>query len=251
MQKITFNSRRLKWLAMITMTIDHIGAFILEPLIPAAAYISLPATIFDLTAIAPSWRPIYGLMLLTRLIGRLAFPVFCFLLVQGFYHSRLPAAYALRLLIFALISEPFFDLANSDRFWNPSGQNVFFTLFFGLVLLMILHLNKLPAGLRLIGALLPVLAVRLIDCDYGLYGLGLMVLFGCMTAEPPHLLTNNFLPRMWLCFYLFYQFTACFALPILSRYNGERGKRQGLGFYLYYPLHLLLFWALTGYLLGR
>ena len=88
----------LKVLALITMIIDHYGAIFQNDIITF------------------------------RIIGRLAFPIYCFLLVEGYLHTSDVKQYAKRLLLFALISEMPFDLA----FYNKLGfthQNIFFTLF--------------------------------------------------------------------------------------------------------------------------
>ena len=102
----------LKLIAVISMLIDHTSAVILEQ-IPG-----LEAPAFFM-----------------RIIGRLAFPIYCFLLVEGFYHTRSRAKYAGRLFLFALISEVPFDLAFSRRMWDFSSNNVFFTLLFGLLVI--------------------------------------------------------------------------------------------------------------------
>ena len=102
----------LKLIAVISMLIDHTSAVILEQ-IPG---LENPA-------------------FLMRIIGRLAFPIYCFLLVEGFYHTRSRAKYAGRLFLFALISEVPFDLAFSRRMWDFSSNNVFFTLLFGLLVI--------------------------------------------------------------------------------------------------------------------
>ena len=102
----------LKVIAVVSMLIDHTSAVILEQ-IPG---LENPA-------------------FLMRIIGRAAFPIYCFLLVEGFYHTRSRAKYAGRLFLFALISEVPFDLAFSRRMWDFSSSNVFFTLLFGLLVI--------------------------------------------------------------------------------------------------------------------
>lgn len=98
----------------------------------------------------PRWETCSGTILITgilvlmadrviRKIGRPAFPVFCFFIVEGFCHTRNVKNYAVRLGIFALISEVPFDLAIFGTPFHWGHQNVFFTLFLGLLLIWYLR----------------------------------------------------------------------------------------------------------------
>lgn len=100
-----FNSFHLKLIAVITMTIDHIGAVLM---------------------------PQYGFL---RIIGRIAFPIYCFMLVNGFFYTKNIRKYIGRMLIFAIISEPFFDWAIFGKIYVKSYQNIYFTLLTGLIML--------------------------------------------------------------------------------------------------------------------
>ncbi len=70
-----------------------------------------------------------------RLIGRMAFPLFAFLLVQGILYTKCWRKYALRLAVFAVVSEVPFDLVASGRVWDPAAQNTLVTLLIGVVCL--------------------------------------------------------------------------------------------------------------------
>ena len=72
-------------------------------------------------------------------IGRLTFPIFAFLLVEGYFHTRNLKKYALRLLIFALISEIPFNLAMGSRIFYPIHQNVLWSF---LISLGLIHWNE-------------------------------------------------------------------------------------------------------------
>ena len=106
-KKVGWNSFWLKMIAITTMLIDHVGAVLL---------------------------PQYPIL---RIIGRIAFPIFCFLLVEGFMHTHDVIRYMTRIGLFALISEIPFDLLFYGRILDGTHQNVFFTLFIGLVMLTI------------------------------------------------------------------------------------------------------------------
>lgn len=113
----------LKLTAIITMLIDHIGAGILERLL-------IDGYVTDYAL----YLKIYQLDSVLRIIGRISFPIFCFLLAEGFLHTRSRRGYAFRLLVFALLSEIPFDLLFSGGF-NGNSQNVFWTLLIGLLVL--------------------------------------------------------------------------------------------------------------------
>ena len=116
----------LKRLACLSMLLDHLGASLLEN------------GLFRCSAIDPR---LVGLDQLLRLVGRLAFPIYCFLLVEGFLHTHDFKKYALRMLGFALISEGPFDWAFfSGVYWGH--QNVYFTLLLGLALILALYMTR-------------------------------------------------------------------------------------------------------------
>ena len=121
--KVGLTGNTLKLIAIFTMLIDHIGAAVIE----AGILSSNDMAILE-TERGMQW---YLADIVLRLIGRLAFPIFCFLLVEGFTHTGNEAKYARNLLLFALISEIPFDLAFFGRLFFPGAQNVYFTLFLG------------------------------------------------------------------------------------------------------------------------
>jgi hypothetical protein len=224
----------LKIIAIVTMLIDH-GTAILVP--------------YD----SPFW-------IVGRGIGRLAFPIFCFLLVEGFLHTSNVKKYLLRLGIFAFISEIPFDLAFNHSYLDLSSQNVFFTLFIGLLVLILL---------------------RKIDDKYkgkGSYTVLYMVLYaviiigGCILALVFG--TDYYYAGvlMILCFYLLrsnkvlltvaliiiYEFAlggiqilAVFAIIPILFYNGQRGRKMNKYlFYAFYPAHIFILYLISMYLIN-
>lgn len=112
----------LKIIAIITMLIDHTAAVLIDGLFISKGY--------DL------YSSLYYLNIFMRLVGRIAFPIFVFLLIEGATHTRSKLKYAMRLLFFAILSEIPFDLAFNRSFFYFNSQNVFFTLAIGMFMIL-------------------------------------------------------------------------------------------------------------------
>ena len=236
----------LKILAMVTMVIDHVDFAILR---------------YQSEFITPLYtldgKNITAYFLL-RCVGRLAFPLFAFLLVEGFLHTSNRKRYARNLLVFALVSEIPFDLMRHGVIF-ASEQNVFFTLFFGLLALFAIsrwekggailpchsesdHLNRQLAIclFSLIGASM------LIHSDYGSKGVCFIILLYALRHSPVIQAAVGcvFLPWGWI--------TGLAFIP-MNLYNGERGFIQGpvakFFFYAFYPLHMIAIYFIKCYLL--
>ena len=172
-----------------------------------------------------------------RIFGRLAFPIFAFLLTEGFVHTCSRSKYALRLFILALISEIPYDLCMYGSVFYSGNQNIFFTLLLGLLGFTALEefkKNRLNGSLLLAGIAL--LAITL-NVDYELKGVLFIILL--------YLIKNNYvLQALTAGTLLPYYGTAWLAAIPISMYNGERGfvrnKFLKYAFYLYYPLHLTI-----------
>ena len=194
---------QLKLLAMLAMTADHIGA-VFFPEIP-----------------------------LLRWIGRLAMPVLCFFIGEGLRHTRSPRRYLLRLTGFALLSELPFDLAFYGGIeWGH--QNVYFTLALGLLALWAIQSRGMEGWLL---ALTAALAAELLCCDYGMYGVLLILLLDRFHRARSEQLAAAALLNLAF-FSLQTQTLSLIALPLLWLYNGKRGRDDRRLFYLYYPAHL-------------
>lgn len=227
----------LKWLAIITMFIDHIGASLLEVYV-MDAYGNSPYHGFRRF----SYEKImacYQLDMILRCIGRLAFPIFCFLLVEGFMHTRNVKKYALRLGLFCLISELPFNLAFQGKLFAPQYQNVFFTLLLGL--LGIWGCSYFREKKQWIFAVLSLVlaagAAELLQTDYSA--------FGVIFIELQYLFYKKKIFRTIvgvLCLILYGGIEMCgaFAFLPICFYNGTRGTQPKYFFYIFYPAHLLL-----------
>ncbi len=228
----------LKLIALCTMFIDHIGAILLEkgllPQITNAVF--LGNSLDYLPSDYQFWS--YANLIL-RLIGRLAFPIYCFLLIEGFLHTRSIPKYALRLGLFAVISEIPFDLALHDTWFDLQTQNVFFTLLLGLLTLRgMKYLETLPPQqqpFRYLLALTGMMLAEFMQTDYGAFGVLLIVVL--------YLFRSN---RKWqsiagAVLTLWQSFTTPLGFLCTYFYNGERGKQfSKYIFYTFYPLHLLI-----------
>lgn len=134
------SSAVLKNIAVVTMLIDHIGAVIMTRLLIRNGLYEAMVNQEAYTAWMGQNGGMYGIYMAMRIIGRLAFPIYCFLLVEGFQKTHNVKKYLGRMFLFALISEVPFDLAFSGKAWYPAYQNVFFTLLLGLMVIAGLHL---------------------------------------------------------------------------------------------------------------
>lgn len=198
---------QLKIIAIVSMLIDHTGAIL------------------------------YPGEHVFRYVGRLAFPIFCFLLVEGFVHTRNVWKYMGRLGIFAVISEIPYDLAFHESFWAPEKQNVFFTLFIGLGMLWILK-NERENVIRIGVIILAMWAADFLGTDYGFRGILLIAVFW-MARE--HKLIGSILAAGWNFLWQNHlQYAGALAVVPIAAYNGQKGRSMKYFFYLFYPVHLLI-----------
>lgn len=130
----------LKVLAIIVMFIDHFAAVVLDSKLIQAG-IHRIYTVEDQNTFLAQYGTIYNIDRCMRLIGRLGFPIFCFLLVEGFTYTHSRIKYLINLCLFALISEIPFNLALSSNFVHPGYQNVFFTLALGLIAMIFMEMS--------------------------------------------------------------------------------------------------------------
>lgn len=233
----------LKWIAIFTMLIDHIGAVVLGRLLSQDNGYMLSGGAWDSSTLAV----IYSVL---RTVGRLAFPIFCFLLVEGFHYTHDKKKYAIRLGVFALVSEIPFDLAFNNHFLEFSSQNVFFTLFIGLLtmicyekieenqkwgytLKMLLCTGCVGAGMGI---------AYLIRCDYSFYGVFCIMMLYLFQRKKIY---QTIAGMVTFSVSLFpSEIPAVFAFLLIWFYNGRRGKQMKYFFYLFYPIHLLILYLI-------
>lgn len=225
----------LKLIACATMFIDHFGAAIV-PLIPS-----------------PYMEEIYYTC---RIIGRLAYPIYAFLIAQGVRHTRKPWQYLLRLGIGAVISEVPFDLLFVGRL-TLEYQNVMLTLLLGASALMAWKKQKNPWFKAVTVAFFAGLA-ELCQTDYGAAGVLMICVFGlvekfwlqCLGL----FLCNLLIMDADVVFFGQLIPIQLFSLPsmlFIGLYSGGKLTRNRVlqwFFYLFYPVHILFLWVFQGFL---
>ena len=237
MKKI-INNNTLKIIAMILMLLDHLWGTI----IPGNQWMTL--------------------------IGRMAFPIFAFLIVEGFFHTSDLKKYMKRLFIFGLISEIPFNLIYTGSIIFPFHQNVMFTLLLGL--LIINEIDKLKNNKEIKKKIIPILKIFLFllisiigFVDYGVTGVLTIVVFYLFRGFK--LAWIGQLISLILLYIVFFEgqsvilniFNHEYFLPLQSigvlslifiwLYNGEKGKNNKLIkylFYSFYPVHMLVIYLI-------
>ena len=221
----------LKLIACITMFMDHFG----DAIVPELSI--------------PYMRELYYTL---RIIGRISFPIYCFLLVEGMTHTRNPYKYILRLGIGIPLAELPFDYLFEGYFtWEQ--QNVLVTLTLGAV--MLLCMGKTEREWLKVLLVIPFACLAEIwNCDYGGWGIGIIAVFALL--DRPSLQTLGVLLVNWcrnsapvpvFGMRIPVQLFAVLAMIPIAGYSGAkltRSKAVQWGFYLFYPLHMLLLWVI-------
>lgn len=249
MKKLSVSQETLKLTATMTMLIDHIGATLVY-----AAYLS--AWNGENYGVSNALVPVYQAM---RVIGRIAFPIYCFLLVEGFHHTRNVKKYMKRLAIGMLLSEIPFDLAFSGGL-DWTGSSVMVTLLLGCSMMLAMERTK---GFWKIAAVFPFgIAADLLGSDYGGHGIAIIAMLNLTRGIPREKLwrTACFAVLLWfgaevtvlgLTFPM--ELFGLISLILLFRYQGRKvtkNKWVQLAFYLFYPVHLLVLWGISVLLFG-
>lgn len=262
MKKRMLSQEGLKLVACGTMLIDHIGATLVLLLLMRNP-VDSPEHVWI--------RFLYESM---RFIGRVAFPIYCFLLVEGAYHTRNPRKYALRLFIGMLLSEIPFDIAFSPTWleyewnlwtpllgFNPGFNSVMMTLLLGFF--MVEAMKRLK-GVWKAAVILPFyILAEVLDTDYAGMGIVLIAVFaltrgmekekllrliGCAVVLGSGMKTSQIF-GIWYSSEIF----ALLALIPISCYDGRKlthNKAVQWAFYLFYPVHIAILALLQYWIFG-
>lgn len=229
----------VKIIAVAAMLIDHVAAAILTRMV-----LREPLRYF----MGGAEEQLYYIVIAMRAVGRLGFPIFCFLLVEGFQKTRNVKKYVFRLGLFALISEIPFNLAFTGEFMEFGYQNVYFTLLFGILALWGFDTVAKHCGSRALilcgdTAVLAaaMAAAHWLKTDYSAMG---VLTIAVMYA----LRKNRVLSMAGGCAILVImsvsEIPAFLTLIPVALYNGERGLKMKYFFYIFYPAHLLIIWLI-------
>ncbi len=239
------NSLVIKLVAMFAMLVDHVGVIIL----------SRWGMQYDTVSMMDFSNPYSALYSCARLFGRLAFPLYIFLLVEGFEKTSNRLKYFINLLIFAAISEVPFDLAIRGEIFYPKYNNVMITLLLGFLAIWTIELILQSEFLRSFNkpTLVYVIIVLsivfymsiagLVHSDYRYYGVAAIVAMYLVRKQ--NILLAFVFTVIVLTFSNETELAAIFGLPLILFYNGDRGfssKILKYVFYWFYPVHFLAIW---------
>lgn len=231
--KLQTTSFSLHILAMIFMLIDHAGMIFFSD------------------------YPIF------RCIGRLAFPIFAFMAVEGFYHTRSLKKYLSRLFIWAVISETAYNIFKTGQIVDITRRNVLWTFLFGLILVYSIDKARKKFGdgpillaILIFSAVFCYCFSKILRADYGYAGLFTVIAFYLFRGRSTSLRLLQFASLFVINTLILSsssvvigtvsitrQIFALFALIPIWMYNGKRGyssKTLTLFYYAFYPLHLIL-----------
>lgn len=226
--KKLFSGSTLKIIALITMLIDHVAATLLARIIIVNGY--------D--------EALYNCYYVMRKIGRIAFPIFIFLMIEGFAKTRSKGKYMLRMAAFAVISEIPFDLAFSAEVLEFSYQNIFFTLLIGMLVMWAFdYIGKkdwnmwVQLGLCMLVFVAGMELAEVLHTDYGAKGIMCIVVIYLFRWNRLLQIAAGSVAFLW-------EIPAPLAFVPIAFYNGKRGLKLKYIFYVFYPLHLIILYLI-------
>ena len=222
----------LKLIAIISMLADHVNKALIYPYLESNhGFLAFISDVFDI-------------------IGRIAFPLFCFMLVEGYFKTRNRKKYLLNLLLFGVISEVPFDMFTTASFFNMNWNNVMFTLALVLVTVWIIDtlkekMQKRSKALWYLVSILIVLVMCIVSMslslDYEHHAILIGYFFYLFHDMPVFAIPFGYAS-------MFKEPWALLGFGLTLTYNGERSKQHKMLYYWFYPVHLLILGLLRLYL---
>ena len=223
-----FTGAQLKYIAFLSMLIDHVNNAIVTPLLDGVGFLLYLSNIFSI-------------------LGRIAFPIFVFFIVEGFFKTKDRRKYLLTLILFGVISEVPFDMFTSKTFFNLYWNNMMFTLALCLVTIWIIDIIKRKITNKALWYITSIIIVII----FGLVAMGLSLDYDYHAILAAYI------------FYIFYdkpligaglgylsiikEIYSCLGFFMTLTYNGERGRQYKYLNYLFYPIHILILGILRFY----
>lgn len=229
----------LKLLALAAMLCDHFA----EIVIRNGKLYGFSQEYYQMaiqTAEGHRWLQIYTVC---KLLGRIAFPIFSFLLVEGFIHTSDFWKYFRRLLIVAILAECPYDLGMYNETYNFACQNPAFTLALALLVMYFMKRFRHHLELKWLSVLVGAAAGELLRLDYGAVGIFMIALMYNFRKEKNLRMFSGAVLSAVNSSESY--FLGALAFIPLYFYNGERGVfRLKWLFYVIYPLHLAVFYVM-------
>lgn len=235
--KKVWNANTIKLIAILAMTIDHI-AWLVFPGYPAEP-----------------------LPLLLHAIGRITCPIMCYFIAEGYYYTKNIQKYTSRLFFFAIISHFAYIFASGDfvdwRSFIPfyygnllNQTSVMWPLAWGLVMLRVVNSRRIRECFKL--PLILLICLITFPSDWSCIASLCILAFGSNRGDlKKQMLWMMLYVSLYAVVYFFaldkvyglLQLSVVLAIPVIALYNGQRGRFSRImkwGFYVYYPLHLLI-----------
>ena len=258
-KQVGISSAFLKNIAYLTMFIDHFFAIVFNTYIKVNTAQGVPMD---------DAKDVYDI---GRAVGRIAFVLFAFMMAEGFKYTHNARNYLLRLGLFALISEIPFDLAFYGKAFYMSKQNVYFTLYLGVLALCLIKKFKGELFLQINCVLLCCMAAAVLKTDYMFMGVLLIVAFYlCQSSFWYQFIVGSatiylgiimvYVVRYWERGYSIKRYMelglgeiyGLFAFCFIYFYHGKKGRQLPKAcYYLFYPLHLLLLYEIQQIMFGQ
>ena len=218
-----FSGAQLKYIAFLSMLADHVNKALIYPFLSGEGILQHISDVFDI-------------------LGRIAFPLFAFFLVEGFFKTGNRKKYLASLLIFGIISEIPFDMALSGVFFEPNSNNIMFTLALMLITIWIIDILKekmqnmskyiwYPVSFVIVGIMCIISMVTGLDYEYHAIMIGYLF----------YIFYNKRVFAIFLGYLaIFKEVWSLLGFSLILTYNGKRGKQNKLFNYCFYPVHLLI-----------
>ena len=236
--KGTLSGAQIKRIAVVSMVIDHVGGYLVRNWFMLSNYNIMTSETANMHML------FYWIIKVCDILGSMAFPVFCFLIAEGFFHSKAPRKYALRMFVFAVLTEIPFNLVHRMGVWYPGLQNVMFTLAVSILTLYVASISdskfkgsKFQLPVRILIVILGMGLAFLLRGEYVFLGVLAISLFYYLRSYT-YLRLLAFVPLAVPSFW------SLLAIPVILLYNGKRGKQNKYFFYVFYPAHFLLIYAI-------